>query len=343
MNKLRVAIAGSSQNSQKMAEALAHDEHFVIAWILTPSPKPIGRHQTLTANPLDVWADSKQIKKINIGKKIDQELKEKINQEAIDLLLVVDFGYLIPDWLLDLPKIAPLNIHPSLLPLWRGSSPGQFAILWQDLTRPWQNQVIGGKNSAITLMKMNSALDEGDLISQIPFSIDDNWTQEEYYQHAFDLMAKQLAAKVLAFSQGKIEAQSQKKQSPSPIARRLKKADSFISWEKLLTLMNKNENTVAKSDSDSEVALLEGLLLGQGCLGDYPLTRTEQINLIINASRAFHPWPGLWTIIPGKENAKKMKILTCHLEKDQTLNYLVLDQVQVEGKTATCFSDLQLF
>jgi methionyl-tRNA formyltransferase len=71
-------------------------------------------------------------------------------------LLVVDFGYLIPTWLLQLPAIAPLNIHPSELPKWRGSSPGQFALLFKNLGRETTQ-------TAVTLMVMNEGLDQDQL------------------------------------------------------------------------------------------------------------------------------------------------------------------------------------
>ena len=205
MKKLKIAIAGSTTYTRQMAEVLFENKNFEICWVLTPSPKKIGRKQILTSNPLDDFAQENKIKSFLIDNKIEKDqLLAKLTEEEIDFLLVVDFGYFVPNWLLKLAKIASLNIHPSALPKWRGSSPGQFALLFQDYEH------FGGKKSAVTLMEMNNKLDQGPIIHQEFFDISDNWDQTDYYQAAFDLMAQVLAEKILQFAQnGKKEIKAE--------------------------------------------------------------------------------------------------------------------------------------
>ena len=83
-----------------------------------------------------------------------------------DLFVVISFGLIVPKWALDIPSIGPINIHPSLLPLYRGPSPMQWALLNCDAA------------TGITYIKMNEKMDEGDIIFQERVEIrdDDDYT-----------------------------------------------------------------------------------------------------------------------------------------------------------------------
>jgi methionyl-tRNA formyltransferase len=109
MKKYLVAVAGTTQHTVQCATALFDSSEFEIAWVLTPQPKLLGRKHLLTANPLDQFAEGKNIPRMIIEEKIDQDLRSKIEAATqatpIDFLLVVDFGYLIPSWLLKLSKL----------------------------------------------------------------------------------------------------------------------------------------------------------------------------------------------------------------------------------------------
>lgn len=312
----RIGIAGSTKHTVAMAAALAADTRFEIAFTLSPSPRPVGRQQELQKNPLQIWSETSQIPAVLLEKKILPELQTDLEKFApIDLLLVVDFGYLIPKWLLDYPKLAPLNIHPSALPKWRGSSPGQFMLLHQNLL-PDSN------NSAITLMVMDQALDQGPVIAQLPFVVKDSWTQGDYYQHAFNLLAPHLADLAVDFATGKLQAEAQPLESPTPIARRLTKTDSFVAFENLRKLMEKNEQLVVPPTE--QLGLLAEMLRDQKLCP----SRETQVQLICNASKAFTPWPGLWTLVQTNQGEKRLKIISCYLEE----NRLVLNEIQSEGK-----------
>lgn len=347
--KIRLAIAGSTQHSQKIAETLVKDQAFALTWVLTPPPKKIGRQQLLTINPLAQWAQEQKINTFLVPDNLKNlQLKKQIKEQEIDLLLVVDFGYFIPDWLLAFPQITTLNIHPSLLPNWRGSSPGQFAMLFKDLERPWQKQIIGSQESAVTLMTVSKDLDAGDIIIQQKFKIEDHWTLSDYYAQAFALIAKTLAKNIKQFIAGELTSTPQAKQSPTPFAQRLSKADAYVSWVQLKKLMSptpENQlNNLAKNPSSlsgQKEALLCQLLAAQGILGNFPLTKLEQMHLINNACRAFQPWPGLWTIIPTHKGDLRLKILTCQIEKTASGQSLLLGKVQLAGKEACQFKQMQ--
>ena len=97
------------------------------------------------------------------GKQFAERLKEK----EPDMIVVIAYGKIIPQSILDIPKIAPINIHGSLLPKYRGASPIQTTLLNND------------KETGITIMKMDATMDTGNMIDILRFTIPFNWTTKE--------------------------------------------------------------------------------------------------------------------------------------------------------------------
>lgn len=312
--KYSIAIAGSTKKTKLCAKALFNSDKFEITWILTPKPKPVGRKKTITPNPLNTFAIENNIPTIMVEKKINDQVKLSISdKQNPDFLLVVDFGYIIPTWLLDVPRISPLNIHPSELPKWRGSSPGQFSILFND------------NKSAVTLMVMDSKLDHGPIIHQDFFSVNPNWTQTEYYEHAFKLICSNLDEKIDKYGKDASTATPQPNDSPTITARMLKKDHTFVPWDIVQVAINGGKTDDLKSSKLSK--LLNNALEHNQSL---PLT-------LERASKAFFPWPHLWTIIPTTKGEKRMKLL----ETEVNDNKLIIKTVQVEGKTAGSWADIK--
>jgi len=317
--KLTIAIAGSTNHTVICAQALLHNPNFKISWILTPQAKPVGRKKELKQNPLHQFALKNDIPVVLVDRKIDDEIKEIIikgmekNKKIANhfslitphFLLVVDFGYFIPNWLLKLPNIAPVNIHPSDLPKWRGSSPGQFVLL------------AGDKKSAVSIMEINDKFDQGPIINKQQFEVDPSWTQTEYYLYSFNLISKALPQILVKYANKEITAKTQPLESPTPMARRLKKADAFVDWQILTDLMQ-NE----AKDENLSVKL--------------PLANPNSAQ-IVQACKAFQPWPVLWTLVPTTKGEKRMKIYACHVEQSK----LILDEVQIEGKNKTKWNEIK--
>ncbi len=317
MKKYSIAIAGTTSRTKQCAQALFESDLFEITFIITPIAKPVGRKQVITASPMEIFAKENKISTIFVEKKLDSLIQEKVAQlPQPDLLLVVDFGYIVPKWLLELPKIAPLNIHPSELPKWRGSSPGQFAILFNE------------KESAVTLMVMDERLDHGPIIHQDFFEIDHNWGQTEYYQHAFNLMCQNLDTKIATFAQdstlqNQIVATPQPETSPTLTAKQIKKEQTFIPWEYLQLALNGKT-----PDNITQLSLfLQTAVASNGSLA----------NMIERAIKAFSPWPGVWTIVGTNNGEKRMKLL----EVEVSGNSLHLKSVHIEGKNPANWTDIK--
>ena len=323
MKKYSIAIAGTTHRTAQCAQALLESPLFDVSWVLTPVAKPIGRKQIVTPNQMEEFATKNNISTVFVKTKITSEIKTQLQElSKPDFLLVVDFGYIIPDWLLEIPKICPLNIHPSQLPKWRGSSPGQFSILFND------------QESAVTLMIMNKKLDQGPVIHQDLFKIDKNWNSEDYYKHAFNLMCENLDNKIADFAEKYTKSETrehsfdlQPNDSPTITARTIKKDQTFVPFELVL---------LALSGLEPNNLQLKNLKLS-----NLLLTALEENNSLAvtleRATKAFTPWPNLWTIINTKQGEKRMKLLKTSISN----NKLELETVQIEGKNPTNWDDIK--
>jgi methionyl-tRNA formyltransferase len=290
-------------------------------WALTPAPRAIGRKQHITPNPIDTWSQEENIPRILVETKIDDTIKKQIlKQTKPDILVVVDFGYLIPQWLLDVPVVAPINIHPSLLPRWRGSSPGQFVLL------------SGETESAVTVIVMNDSLDEGNIIHQEPLIVEKNWTQTEYYDSSFRLISHVISSILNTFLTTTTST-PQPLESPTVVARRLTKDDSFVPWEKLSKIVGKS---IPQHTTISLPKEVEDRPIVQALLDSHPQFMHPLI--IEHACRAFSPWPRLWTIVPTNQGEKRMQILECEITAQ---NILDLKMVTIEGMPAKSWQEVK--
>lgn len=123
-----------------------------------------GRKMTLTPPPTKIWAEANNIEVLQPENYKDESIKQKLTTENFDLFIVVAYGKILPKWLIDLPKHKTINVHPSLLPKFRGPSPIRSAIL--DDTR----------ETGVTIMQMDEEMDHGPIITQMKMEISPaNW------------------------------------------------------------------------------------------------------------------------------------------------------------------------
>ena len=309
---ISLGIAGSTAHTLLLAQALFSHPAFALKFILTSAPKPSGRLKIVAPNPLHTWAISNHIPVVEIREKIESEIQTKLEDIGQpDLLLVADFGYWIPSWLLNWPLNKCINVHPSDLPRWRGSSPGQFVLFNQE------------KRSAVSIIQMTEKLDQGPILAKLPFAVDPTWTQADYYDFSYQLTADSLPDILSNFMSGNCAITSQPDISPTPLARRLMRNDGFLPWQYIHNSMNQADTQPKSSDVNAP----ELGLLAQTLAQTEPHLVAQQI---VAAVRAFSPWPGVWTEGKTHSQTKRMKILSASM----TATKLKLEQVQIEGKRA---------
>lgn len=165
----RVVFASWSPIGVPFLESLVHDPRYEVVWVLTMPDMPHGRGMKVQENIIATTSKSLAIDVIYKphslridSKKYHHEAKdtqEWLQSLEIDILYVVAYGNLLPQYILDIPKIAPINIHGSLLPAYRGASPLQEVFL------------DGLEQTGITLMKMEAWLDSWPMIDKQIFKL----------------------------------------------------------------------------------------------------------------------------------------------------------------------------
>lgn len=155
-SKLKVIFFGTPDFVIPILEQLQAD--FDLVTIVTAPDKPVGRKQMLTPTTVKTWALSHNIP-VFTPEKLDQDFDHQIQTINPELFIVASYGKIIPQNILDIPKFGALNIHPSLLPKYRGPSPIQSAIL------------NGDKSTGISIIKMDAKMDHGAVIYANKFSL----------------------------------------------------------------------------------------------------------------------------------------------------------------------------
>src|SRR3989344_5065101 len=277
-----------------------------IAAVVTQAPKPTGRKQELSYSPVDTWAFKKKVPKFFDPEDI---LKNKIQA---DLGVLASYGAIIPTEVINHFPHGILNIHPSLLPKWRGSSPVQATIISED-------------QAGATIIKIDEKLDHGPIISQFKDEVLPEDTTESLRKRLFERSAEVLTTLIPPYLAGKITPREQDHKLTT-FTRETKKEDAFIDPEGLKAAM---QGKTLKKEWE------------MGFLKDFsshysPVTIHQFI-------RAMQPWPTAWTFVRLGQRAKdkeqiKLKILKTHLNKSPSTEHhapntkLVLDLVQLEGK-----------
>jgi len=152
MHNLKIAFFGTSNFSVFCLDEIKN-LGILPSLIITSPDKPVGRKLILQPNPVKTWAIQNKINFLT-PVKLDSETIYSLQSTAYDLFLVASYGKIIPKAVINLPKYQTLNIHPSLLPKYRGPSPLQAQIL------------NGDKEVGISIMLIDEQVDHGSLVAQ---------------------------------------------------------------------------------------------------------------------------------------------------------------------------------
>ncbi|MFH1790068.1 MAG: methionyl-tRNA formyltransferase [bacterium] len=153
-----VVFFGTGIFASVILEHLLNSEYFKIVLVATQPSRPVGRKQIKQGYPVKNVCDEKKIKVLQPA---DLDSIDELTKKQ-DLNIIVDYGIKIPNSIIDLPKFGSINIHPSLLPKYRGPSPLQTAIL------------NGDSETGISIMLIDEKMDHGPILAQTKIRISDN-------------------------------------------------------------------------------------------------------------------------------------------------------------------------
>lgn len=208
--ELKIIFMGTPEFGAIILEGLVKNDYKPILVITAPD-KPVGRKQTLTSTPV-----KKIAKKYNIP--VVHQLEE-IKKIKPDLIIVAAYGQILPKEILEMPKYGCLNVHPSLLPKYRGASPIQTTIL------------NGDKETGVTIILMDEKMDHGPIIAQTKYKIPDDINHKELDSTLAKQGATLLVKTLPKWINGEIEAKAQD-EPKATYTKVLKKEDGKIDWSK---------------------------------------------------------------------------------------------------------------
>ena len=213
---MRIIFAGTPDFAAQILRALIGTEYEICA-VYTKPDRPAGRGHKLTASPVKKLAIEHQLpiqQSINFK---TAETKKIISSYQADLMIVAAYGVLLPQEILDTPKLGCINVHASLLPKWRGAAPIQRAIL------------AGDHETGISIMQMRSGLDTGPVLTQAKCPINNGVTAQILH----DFLALLGAKTLLEVLPNIIELQQHAKRQDNKLscyACKLQKQETLIDW-----------------------------------------------------------------------------------------------------------------
>lgn len=213
--RLRCIFMGTPEISVPFLKRLHELEDVVL--VITREDKPKGRGHKVLPPPVKETAIELKIPVWQPSTLKDEGSVNYIKEYEPDLLLVVAYGKILPKSILDIPKIAPINIHFSLLPKYRGAAPVQWAL------------INGEKETGVTIMKMNERMDAGDILLSEKVKIEFDDTTESLYRKLIPIGIKLMEKSLYLLKSGKAEFKPQD-ETLATYAPMLKKEDGRINW-----------------------------------------------------------------------------------------------------------------
>ena len=188
--------------------------------VVTRPDKKVGRKQKIIPSPIKNTALDHNIEVLQPEKiKSNDDFILKIKKLQPDLIVVVAYGFILPQEILDLPKYGVINVHASLLPKYRGASPIQSAIL------------NGEKETGVSIMLLDEQMDHGPLLAQRTITITDKDNFESLHDKLSQLGAELIAETLPEYINGEIRPQIQD-ETQATYCQLIKKEDGKIDWTK---------------------------------------------------------------------------------------------------------------
>ncbi|MCB5724133.1 methionyl-tRNA formyltransferase [Mitsuokella jalaludinii] len=215
MKKFRVIFMGTPEFAVPCLAALY--EHCDVIGVVTQPDKPRGRGQKLVPSPVKAWAEAHGLPVWQPKRIKEEDFTAFLEEQKPDLMVVVAFGQILSQRILDIPPYGCINVHGSLLPRYRGAAPMQWCV------------IDGEKKTGITTMFMDAGLDTGDMLLKAEFPIGPDTTLEEVHDGLMALGAKVLIDTLEELSAGTLKRIPQT--GESNYAPMLTKETGHIHWQ----------------------------------------------------------------------------------------------------------------
>ncbi|MFH2019039.1 MAG: formyltransferase family protein [bacterium] len=265
-----------------------------IVLVVTDRPKPKGKDHLIEPNPVEKLAIKHHLKITYYPDNLEEMSKFITSLPTTKIVgLCASFDHLLPPPLITFFKGNLFNLHPSLLPQYRNVSPVQYAI------------ALGDKETGITLFRITSGIDNGEIIGQVTEPILPTDTTPTLTSRLF-FLGSQLFISYLSDHAGSHPAQPT---SPLIFTKRLSRDSGFLEWNTLYKLLlNK---PIAPTETTNELLQLR---LQKHLSGDTPTT------ILSDLIRALTPWPSVWSTLKTSKGELRLSVL---IDPDSPSNFLL--------------------
>lgn len=213
---MKIVFAGTPEFAVPTLQALL-DSPFEVCAVYTQPDRPAGRGRKLAASPVKQLAQAHEIPVYQPENFKQTESLTDLATLNPDLLVVVAYGLILPQSVLDIPRLGCINVHGSLLPRWRGAAPIHRALM------------AGDEKTGITIMKVVKKLDAGDMLLKMECPIEASDTSSSLHDRLAQMGAQGLLKVVEQYQHGSVHAEPQD-ESQVTYAHKLEKHESELDW-----------------------------------------------------------------------------------------------------------------
>lgn len=214
---MKIIFAGTPDFAAAHLRALIDCGQHEIVAVYSQPDRPAGRGKKLTASAVKQLASEQGLTVLQPPSLKEADAQQQLASFAADLMVVVAYGLILPQAVLDTPRLGCINVHGSLLPKWRGAAPIQRAV------------EAGDDETGICIMQMDAGLDTGPVISVARCAIEATDTSGSIYQKLSALGAPTLLAALEKLASG-VAVAEQQDDSQSTYASKIDKAEALIDW-----------------------------------------------------------------------------------------------------------------
>lgn len=223
---MRVLFIGTGEIGVPVLQSLQNSREHELVGVVTQPDKPVGRAQRIEAPPVKAALEGSALPILQPEKIRNPEAITEIRALAPDVMVVMAYGQILPRAILEIPRLACLNLHASLLPRHRGAAPIQAAI------------VAGDRESGITVMYMDEGIDTGDMLLQAKLKIAPEETGGSLHDRLSQLAPRALHEALLLLQAGKAPRIPQDS-STATYAGKLEREDGRIDWTEPAALIER--------------------------------------------------------------------------------------------------------
>lgn len=213
---MKLIFCGTPQFAVPTLERL-FAEKFSIQLVVTNPDEPRGRGQAVQPSPVKQSAMQHELPLYQPAKLRTEEAREHLSHYHPDAIVIVAYGQIIPQWMIDIPPLGCINLHASLLPKYRGAAPIAWAIMR------------GEEETGVTTMKIDAGLDTGDILLERREPILRDDTRETLEERLSTIGAELMVETLRGLERGDITPQPQDS-SQASMAPKLRKEDGRIDW-----------------------------------------------------------------------------------------------------------------